>query len=116
MKNDTMRPIDGEGNDSGMNLVPVDIADDTDRNGVFTALADLPAKALLTEPAMANAFGVTGRTIRRMVTRHELPPPVAMSGKSVWLAGRVLSWIEKAAELQEREAEHITAKIRAFNS
>ena len=60
--------------------------------GVITALAELPQKALLDESAMAKVFSVTPRTIRRMVQRFELPPPIPFAGRSIWLAGRVLAF------------------------
>lgn len=97
-------------------LVPVDPDSMTGHDGIFAALALLPEKAILTEAAIAKAFGVTGRTIRRMVARHELPPPITISGRSVWFAGRVLSWIERAAERQEHDAERMIAKMDAFGA
>lgn len=96
-------------------LAPINADSIPAQAGVLTALAELPAKAILTEAAMAKAFGVTGRTIRRMVARYELPPPILISGRSTWLAGRVLAWIEGRAERQERSAAQVIAKINEFN-
>ena len=75
---------------------------------ILTDLAQLPEKALLDESALAQALRVTKRTIRRMVARYELPPPVRFGGRSTWLAGGVLGWFEerarKAALAAERRA------------
>lgn len=90
----------------------VEATADTQPAGVLTELAMLPENALLTEDALAKAFGVVARTIRRMVTRRELPPPIPVGGRSVWFAGRVLAWLAAEAERREREAERHAAKIR----
>lgn len=74
-------------------------------NGVMDILARLPERTLLDEKAMAEAFGVTPRTIRRMVGRHEIPPGVALAGKTVWMAGRALSHIEENLEKAARSAQ-----------
>jgi hypothetical protein len=83
--------------------------------GVLTSLADLPEKALLDETAMAQAFNVCAKTVRRMVMRHELPPPIRVSGRSMWFAGRVLNYLESLAEATEKEAEQHAAKIRRIS-
>jgi predicted DNA-binding transcriptional regulator AlpA len=72
---------------------------------VIDELATLPERAMLDEARLAALLCVTPRTIRRMVSRFELPPPVPLAGRSVWFAGRILDHIEKAAEKAEREAQ-----------
>lgn len=101
---------------SVMSLKPVGVDDIPAQDGILTALADLPEKALLTEAALAKAFRVSDRTIRRMVARHEIPPPVRVGGKSSWFAGRVLAWIEGRAAQEEKEVAQIVAKINAFSN
>ena len=54
----------------------------TESGVIITELATLPDKALLDERALAEALGVTKRTIRRQVGRYELPPPVKLAGRS----------------------------------
>ena len=78
----------------------------------ITALAELPEKALLDETALAAALGCCKRTIRRMVGRYELPPPVRFAGRSTWQAGAVLRWFEAAADRKAREAERAAARFR----
>jgi len=74
-------------------------------------LARLPERTLLDEKRLAAALGVVPRTLRRMVGRFELPPPVPLAGRSVWFAGRVLAYIEATADRVEREAERRARKI-----
>ena len=81
-------------------------------NGVLiTSLAELPERTLLDESALANALRVTKRTVRRMVSRFELPPPIPFAGRSTWQAGRVLAWFEARAERVARDARRISDRL-----
>ena len=82
---------------------------------VLDTLARLPERALLTEAALAKALRVAPSTLRRMVNRWQLPPPVRLGGRRVWLAGRVLAHIEAAAERAARDAERVARKYRGNN-
>jgi predicted DNA-binding transcriptional regulator AlpA len=85
--------------------------------GVIVDLAGMPAKAILNEHALARALGVTQRTIRRMVQRNELPPPIPMAGQAVWFAGRVLEHAETRAERAEKDAgRRHTARERLLSA
>ena len=86
------------------------------RPDIITGLAELPSQTLLSEKALADSFGVTPRTVRRMVARFELPPPVTMGGRSTWISDRVLAHLEaraeKAAKKAEQEARRIESLLR----
>jgi len=82
-------------------------------NGIIvTQLAILPKDALLDETALARALGISKRTVRRMVGRFELPPPVRFAGRSTWQAGKVLTYFEEAAERASREAAQKAKEFR----
>jgi predicted DNA-binding transcriptional regulator AlpA len=76
----------------------------------------MPAKTIVGVQILMQAFDVSERTIRRMVDRYELPPPFKLAGKSVWIVDRVHSWLNEAAELQEKKARVHLAKVREFDS
>lgn len=78
-------------------------------------LANLPERAILDEARLAGALHVTGRTIRRMVRRRELPPPVRLAGRACWFVGRVLAHIDAAAERAEREAQREADRIARYS-
>ncbi len=84
-------------------------------SGEVICLAGLDPDAILDETALAGALGVCVRTLRRMVVRHELPPPFKAAGRSRWFAGRVLEHFKRAAERKEKEAERAAAKIRSIS-
>ena len=78
-------------------------------------LAELPQKTLLDETQLARMLHVTRRTVRRMVSRGELPPPIRLAGRSVWLAGNILKHFEAAAERAEREAEQEARRLEGYD-
>lgn len=79
--------------------------------GIITSLAELPKEAILDEAAMAKTFDVVPRTIKRMVARYELPPPIMLASKRYWTAGKVLDWIKNNIERAEKEARR---QVRRF--
>ena len=81
---------------------------------LIDGLARLPEKTLLDEARLASLLCVTPRTVRRMVSRFELPPSISLGGRSVWFAGRILAHIEEAAERAERDASRRAKKISAL--
>jgi len=81
---------------------------------LITGLAVLPAKTLLDERAIASLFNVTTRTVRRMIARFELPPPVMLAGRSTWIAERVIAHIEERAERAARRAALEAQRIEAL--
>jgi hypothetical protein len=80
----------------------------------ITGLAALPGKTLIDERALALIFNVTARTIRRMVARRELPPPVPLAGRSTWVVERLIAHIEARAERAARKAEQEARRIEAL--
>jgi predicted DNA-binding transcriptional regulator AlpA len=78
---------------------------------VITKLTEFPEDTLLDEAALAQALGIHKRTIRRMVRRYELPPPVSFAGRATWQAVKVLKWFETRAERLAREAERDARRL-----
>ena len=78
----------------------------------ITGLAALPGKTLIDERSLALILSVTMRTIRRMVARHELPPPVPLAGRSTWLVERIIAHVEARAERAARAAEQEERRIQ----
>jgi len=80
--------------------------------GIIDSLARLPAQSILDERGLSAALAVTPRTIRRMVRRHELPPGIPFAGKTVWLAGKVLGFVEAKLEQAAKEAEQEANRLK----
>ena len=80
---------------------------------VVVRLAELPAQTLLDEHALAEAIGVTARTIRRMARRGELPPGVPFGGRTTWIVGQVLAHVEERAK---RAAQTVERRVRCLGA
>lgn len=84
------------------------------RKGVNTGLYELPDDALIDERSLAECLRKCERTVRRMVSRGELPTPFKLGGVRQWKTKDVKRWIEQAADRAIKEAE-IEAKAREEN-
>ena len=103
---------DDAGLEKALDGAVADVVESGSREHVITGLAGLSPDVLLDEKALAGALGVCGRTLRRMVSRHELPPAVKLAGRSRWFAGRVLDHIKARADLALKSAERELSRIQ----
>ena len=86
---------------------------------IVSGLARLPEKALVDERALARIFHVSTRTISRWVQCNALPVPARFGAKRVWIAGRILAFIEArvaAAEgiIQRNVGTYLLALVLYF--
>lgn len=65
---------------------------------VILGLAGLPDRALLDETALAGVLRCTKRTIQNLVQRFELPPPLPLAGRKVWVVKSLMGWLEERSE------------------
>jgi len=68
------------------------------------SLGTLPAHQILRRDELASFVGVQPDTLREMVSRGELPPPIRLGRPDIWLAGRVSAWLWRRAKEAEEEA------------
>lgn len=93
-----------------------EISDSRDKPGLLVdELSRLPDKTIMDESKLASMLKITPRTLRRMVQRAELPPPISLGGRSIWLSDRVLSYLNTAAELAEKEALNQIKRISKYS-
>ena len=78
---------------------------------ITTELAQYPADTLLDERALAAALGASPRTVRRMVARAELPSGFRLGGRTVWLVGTVLKYLEDRAGNAAARSADIDASL-----
>lgn len=82
---------------------------------IIMSLAHYDDGDYITKAGLAAAFGCAGRTIQRMVERLEIPPPMQLAGRKVWIVGKLRAWIADAARRQEEEALKAMGPLRAFD-
>ncbi|MDR1611801.1 MAG: hypothetical protein LBT97_03335 [Planctomycetota bacterium] len=58
----------------------------------------------ITKQELAAALKVRDRTIQRMIDRFQIPPPVQLGSRKVWIAGRVLDWLNREMKRNEEAA------------
>jgi len=76
-----------------------------------TVLADLPPGSMLDEKALAQALGVSTRTVRRMVDKCQLPGGVLLGARKVWFSGKVLAFLSERADRETVEARKRAARL-----
>jgi len=69
-----------------------------------SGLAEMHPKTILCESQLASILDHDPRTIRAMVRRREIPPPVPLGNKAIWFAGNILDFIQARMERAEQEA------------
>jgi len=79
--------------------------------GVVAALGELGPATVITEKGMAALFGRHPASIRRAVTRGELPRPARLLGGPAWTVGSIVRHIETRLEEAAKEAERESRKI-----
>ena len=81
---------------------------------ISVELASYQAGTLLDQVALAAALRVAPRTLRRMVTRLEIPPDITLGGKKVWLAEKVREHLSGRADSdgRSRDLDRLEARFR----
>jgi predicted DNA-binding transcriptional regulator AlpA len=70
---------------------------------------------LITKQELGKCLGCSDRTLQRMVERFELPPPMTLGGRKVWIIGKVRAWFTDAAERREAEALKEARRLHVFD-
>jgi predicted DNA-binding transcriptional regulator AlpA len=88
----------------------------TSASPILSEIAAVPEKALLDESALAQMFRVSARTIKRWVQHGDIPPPARIGGRKVWMAGRILTFLEDRLTHAEAEGRRrVAAQEKALN-
>lgn len=85
---------------------------DGEIGGLFTStLAETSTGTLLDERALAQCLCVSARTVRRMVGRGQLPPGVKLGGRRIWMAGKVIEYLQHEADRLATAAKRRTIRL-----
>ena len=77
---------------------------------LIDGLSQLSPKDMLDEKRLAHVLHVSTRTIRRMVERDEIPPPMPTGNRSFWIVGNLTAYFEARAETLAKERQRHAAK------
>lgn len=77
--------------------------------------AEYPPDTLIDKDALAQALSVSARTLRRMVARFELPPPIKLGRRRYWVVGKLRAYLtERAATAATTSSENAARLRRVF--
>jgi hypothetical protein len=82
-----------------------------ERLRIIRQLAELPPDTVLSEEALARMFGRHPVSIKRAVSRGELPPSIRLFGKATWTARAVLGHLNNRLEAARKETEQLARRI-----
>ena len=81
------------------------VASTQESDGIFERLGSLPLGVFVTEDGLALLLGKGCReSIKRAVTRGELPQPVKLMGKNTWTARTIIEHIEGRLAAEARRS------------
>ncbi|OGP56782.1 MAG: hypothetical protein A2V67_15050 [Deltaproteobacteria bacterium RBG_13_61_14] len=80
--------------------------------GVVAELGELGPGAVITEAGLARMFGRHPASIKRAVSRGELPRPCKLLGAPTWTAGAIVKHLEARLAQVQVEAEKLAAKVQ----
>jgi len=95
----------------------MDASDTIDAKSPLSATIDLGAftdSDLITKRELSKCLDCSERTLQRMVERFELPPPMSLGSRKVWIVGKIRAWFTNAAERREAEAVREARRLRVF--
>jgi hypothetical protein len=82
--------------------------------GIIHKLGELRADTVLSEEALAKMFGRHRVSIKRAVSRGELPPSVRLFGEPVWTVQALRDHLNHRLEEAKKEAERLQRRISAL--
>ncbi|PCJ56433.1 MAG: hypothetical protein COA73_12105 [Candidatus Hydrogenedentota bacterium] len=74
---------------------------------LFSILGSLGDGVLITEAGLALLFNRSTASIKRAVTRGELPPPVVLLNRCMFSIGGIRKHMEKRFQAAQEEHEHL---------
>ena len=79
--------------------------------GIIRELADLPPGAIIGEAALAKLMHRHPASIKRAVSRGELPQPTRLLGGPCWTAAAILRHVEARLDAAAKDAEKTARRV-----
>ena len=84
--------------------------------GIIRELGDSSPDTVIGEEALAKMFGRHRVSIKRAISRGELPPSVRLFGEPVWTVQALRDHLSRRLEAAQREAEQLQRRISQATS
>ncbi|MEW6357952.1 MAG: hypothetical protein AB1696_16585 [Planctomycetota bacterium] len=85
-------------------------------DGIIRELGELGAGALVTEAGLARLLGRHPVSVKRAVSRGELPPPIRLCGGPVWLAGAIVEHLQRRMDEAAKERARLEKIISSLST
>lgn len=79
--------------------------------GIIRELGDLPPDTVVGEEALAKMFGRHRVSIKRAISRGELPPSVRLFGEPIWTVQALRDHLTRRLQAAQRETEQLQRRI-----
>jgi hypothetical protein len=79
--------------------------------GIIRELGDLAPDTVITEEALAKIFDRHRVSVKRAISRGELPPPVRLFGEPCWTVRALREHMSKRLEAAKKETEQLERRI-----
>ena len=90
--------------------------DETQMEGIWRLIGDLPSGAIVSRKALADIFGRCEESIDRAIARGELPPSVKFLGGKAWTVGAIRCHFEDRMKQAREEHEAKNQKLRELRA
>lgn len=85
-------------------------------SGVIRELGDLPAEAVISEQGLAKLFGRHRVSIKRAISRGELPASIRLFGQEVWTIRVLREHLAKRLDAAKVESERSQKKLNELSA
>ena len=87
-----------------------------DECGLLRLFGNLPDKMVITENILSKIFERNPITIKRAVSRGELPPSVKILGEQSWIVGNIREHLAKRMDEAKRKQVALYERIASLSS
>jgi len=91
-----------------------DWEDDAGKSIYITKLGLLPKNSFIDVRALCEILKLTDRTIRRMISRYQIPSGIMIGGRQMWHVGKLLGHLEERCDEKINEARKNRKRLERY--
>lgn len=86
----------------------------TGKSIYITKFGLLPKESFIDKRALCEILNLTDRTIRRMISRYEIPNGIIIGGRQMWHVGKLLGHLETRCDEKIDEAQKNRKRLERY--
>ena len=87
---------------------------ETGKSIYITKFGLLPKESFIDKRALSEILNITDRTIRRMVSRYEIPNGILTGGRQMWHVGKLLEYLEERCDEKIKESQKNRKRLEKY--